>query len=1101
MTNQTFDVINTVFAGGISTDAANLPLYNARQLQGVDLSDATGGLVNSDTLVFNSATGDWEYGPGGGGGSGTGPTGPAGTTGPMGTAANTGATGPTGPQGNSITGATGYTGPQGNSITGATGYTGPQGDSITGATGYTGPQGNTGPAGPLVYPLTGPTGAVSAPTYSFRDQADTGLYLSDDGSGNTVLAVATDATGPVQFSRIQTISQVPIRVSAADTPGAPPYSFIGAGNTDTGMYYPATNTLGFSTSGTLKMSIDTANIISTVRHRGIGGSASAPAYSFAGAVSGQNNTGMFQFTPGYLDFSSSGTNSMRLTGGLLLERAGINGATTADASAALELAATGFGFLPPRMLTTERDAIGAPATGLEIYNTDVNKPQFYNGTNWSSIPSGCDNIFRVPTDYATVSLALSAAAATTPTATNPAVVMLCPGSYTEAGPLVLPDNVHVTAESQGTSTVSSHWTIASTNTINSFTNVSLTDTVAGNPLISIGTAAASALLITISNCFVNIPSNGGIKAGDPLIEINGGPTVRVFNNTLLHEDGGLIANSINGLPLFDKCFILGSQMLVHAAGVAGLVAITYCNIFIFTATAISPTISYSAAGGNFFITNTAITAVGGPTPVDAIQVENGANVFVTDSSFGVNFGTGRIAFSTTSGSISYNNIGVIAGASREIDETNLTAVARGDMENNVLGYSATGPMQYGPQTAIITAGTAYTLPDATKNSGNTITVVNGVSLPVVIHASPTNNINGRPTYTIGGGSGVKTTFKSISGGTWTVVGEYPMGVYPVAAPLTMSSGEQVVVINGGPAASTITLPPAADNVGRVVYIRNLTANSYVIAASGGDTVDGGASVPLNASPHTVTLIATTASSWHSMDDGGTVTFPLRSTVDGTTAEPAFSFTSDTNTGIRRPGVDQLALVAGNVDMMTLNQNFNFITTASTETFIIGKSGAEADPAFQIGSTSTAGFRNLGNGVAVVGNVTGAFEDAARIFAGNQPAIQIGNPAVAGRTAGQPAFTFEADTTSGLFRDSATNRVGISKNGAEIVSGGAGTSIGFIGTAPITQRTTGNTTAAGFVANTSGIGSGDATYSGATTPTSLYTVGEIVDALVQYGLLG
>ena len=58
------------------------------------------------------------------------------------------------------------------------------------------------------------------------------------------------------------------------------------------------------------------------------------------------------------------------------------GTVTPVASAKLELSSTTQGFLPPRMTTTQRDAISSPATGLMIYDTTVNKVSVYNGSIW-----------------------------------------------------------------------------------------------------------------------------------------------------------------------------------------------------------------------------------------------------------------------------------------------------------------------------------------------------------------------------------------------------------------------------------------------------------------------------------------------------------------------------------------------------------------------------------------------------------------------------------------------------------------------------------------------------------------------------------------------
>ena len=59
--------------------------------------------------------------------------------------------------------------------------------------------------------------------------------------------------------------------------------------------------------------------------------------------------------------------------------------TTYNASAKLQVDSTTQGFLPPRMTTTERDAITTPAAGLMVYNTTTNKAQCYNGSTWNDL--------------------------------------------------------------------------------------------------------------------------------------------------------------------------------------------------------------------------------------------------------------------------------------------------------------------------------------------------------------------------------------------------------------------------------------------------------------------------------------------------------------------------------------------------------------------------------------------------------------------------------------------------------------------------------------------------------------------------------------------
>jgi hypothetical protein len=56
--------------------------------------------------------------------------------------------------------------------------------------------------------------------------------------------------------------------------------------------------------------------------------------------------------------------------------------TSPNASARLQVDSTTKGFLPPRMTTTQKNAIASPATGLMVYDTTLNVISFYNGTMW-----------------------------------------------------------------------------------------------------------------------------------------------------------------------------------------------------------------------------------------------------------------------------------------------------------------------------------------------------------------------------------------------------------------------------------------------------------------------------------------------------------------------------------------------------------------------------------------------------------------------------------------------------------------------------------------------------------------------------------------------
>jgi hypothetical protein len=95
-------------------------------------------------------------------------------------------------------------------------------------------------------------------------------------------------------------------------------------------------------------------------------------------VNGSNNTtGHLAFSTRNVQTDTALTERMRLTASGSL---GIGG--TPDASARLDVQSTTQGFLPPRMTTTQRDAIASPATGLTIYNTTTGREEGYDGTTW-----------------------------------------------------------------------------------------------------------------------------------------------------------------------------------------------------------------------------------------------------------------------------------------------------------------------------------------------------------------------------------------------------------------------------------------------------------------------------------------------------------------------------------------------------------------------------------------------------------------------------------------------------------------------------------------------------------------------------------------------
>jgi hypothetical protein len=83
--------------------------------------------------------------------------------------------------------------------------------------------------------------------------------------------------------------------------------------------------------------------------------------------------------------------------GTLVVNNGTNVSSSSD-SAQLEVVSTTKGFLPPRMTTTQKNAIATPVAGLVLYDSTTNKLNYNNGTVWKEItPDGYTGMVTINT--------------------------------------------------------------------------------------------------------------------------------------------------------------------------------------------------------------------------------------------------------------------------------------------------------------------------------------------------------------------------------------------------------------------------------------------------------------------------------------------------------------------------------------------------------------------------------------------------------------------------------------------------------------------------------------------------------------------------------
>ncbi|MDO9524977.1 MAG: hypothetical protein Q7J57_05480 [Gemmobacter sp.] len=104
----------------------------------------------------------------------------------------------------------------------------------------------------------------------------------------------------------------------------------------------------------------------------------------------------------------------------------------------------------------------------------------------------------------------------------------------------------------------------------------------------------------------------------------------------------------------------------------------------------------------------------------------------------------------------------------------------------------------------------------------------------------------------------------------------------------------------------LTLPTAAGvGAGFAVTLVNDGAGVITVTRSGGDTIDGATTAA--AGPGRAAVLVSTGSAWITLGLAGTLAGRTL-LADGTAAAPALTFASDPDTGLIRPGADQIGLV-------------------------------------------------------------------------------------------------------------------------------------------------------------------------------------------------
>jgi hypothetical protein len=216
----------------------------------------------------------------------------------------------------------------------------------------------------LTRDIVGPAGAIA---FSQGNSiATTGSAISQNASGNLVF-LTSNGTALTERIRIPNTGNVLINTT-----------------TDAGYKLDVNGTARFVAPNTYAITYDTNGNFNAA-----GAYSNFSLTNAAGSLRAKlNNDGpngtltLYQNATGYifLNGAQSGNNSFISTA------LSIGNQSAANASSILELTSTTKGFLPPRMTTTQKNAIASPAAGLVVYDTTLNKLCVFT-TAWETVTS------------------------------------------------------------------------------------------------------------------------------------------------------------------------------------------------------------------------------------------------------------------------------------------------------------------------------------------------------------------------------------------------------------------------------------------------------------------------------------------------------------------------------------------------------------------------------------------------------------------------------------------------------------------------------------------------------------------------------------------
>lgn len=430
----------------------------------------------------------------------------------------------------------------------------------------------------------------------------------------------------------------------------------------------------------------------------------------------------------YLNYNS---NVNLLTASFANNNLSIGTNSIAAVSSLLDLTSTTKGFLPPRMTTTQRNAISSPATGLEIFNTTTAQPEVYNGSAWVAMgatpPGGSSGQMQYNS-----SGAFAGASGVTTDGTN--LTMGTGGSVVLTTPLL-----------NGTGGT---LTLTTGNNTNPTNGGGITLTCG----LSDSLETSGSILITTTN-----GGNGGANGGSITLTTGSGAGNNQGGSLTLTSGSASGTSSGGSISLTAATPANGGSITLTGTGTHGIISLA--NLIDWTSTS-APSVSASSHGRIYF-----------DSTANKFEVSENAGAYIPllpSAGTGVSISASNVVSigQSVATSASPSFAGLTITSTTPVSTYSFDPASRAITLTTALNNSA---LTFNTTTGNGGAGLAYNAANITVSTGNCLgsgtTTMNGGGLTFT-----TGNFNFTGTNTIVGGGITLTTGAMAATGTNVVTG-------------------------------------------------------------------------------------------------------------------------------------------------------------------------------------------------------------------------------------------------------------------------------------------------------------------------------------------